>query len=126
VTGIINTLKPNTIALVKHSKANYLIQYFLDHQPPQHTQYAFSLFFFSFSYFFISFNRWIFDAVADQIEEVSRDRVGCVIVKKCIDHAVHSQQVLPFFLSFSFISISFLFLHQFHRSLTHSFIFIIL
>jgi len=68
IMAIINTLKNNTISLVKHSKANYLIQYFLDHLSPEYT-------------------KWIFDAVADQIEDVSRDRVGCVIVKKCIDHS---------------------------------------
>jgi len=63
-----DTLKPSAIALIKHNKANYLIQYCLDHLDQK-------------------FNGWIYDAVIGSIEEVGRDRVGCVIVKRCIDHA---------------------------------------
>lgn len=79
-------MKTNTITLVKHSKANYLIQYFLDHLSPEYTA-------------------WIYDAVVEHLEEVSRDRVGCVIVKKCVDHASPEQQVsvkIPFFFFFCF------------------------
>jgi len=66
--SIIKTLKENAIMLIKHNKANYLIQYFLDNLPPNQSQ-------------------WIYDSVTNSIEEVSRDRVGCVIVKRCVDHA---------------------------------------
>jgi hypothetical protein len=74
IMAIINALRTHAITLVKHSKANYLIQYFLDHLAAE-------------------FTKWIFEAVAEQIEEVARDRVGCVIVKKCIDHATSDQQM---------------------------------
>jgi len=67
-------LKLNTIALIKHNKANYLIQYCLDHLPAKH-------------------NQWIYDSVIENIEEVARDRVGCVIVKRCIDHASDEQKI---------------------------------
>lgn len=39
------------------------------------------------------YNQWIFDAVIESIEDVSCDRVGCVIVKKCIDHINEEQKV---------------------------------
>jgi len=71
--SVIAVLKENAIMLIKHNKANYLIQYFLDNLPPKQSQ-------------------WIYDAVARSIEEVSRDRVGCVIVKRCIDHAGAEQK----------------------------------
>jgi len=73
ITSVINTLKESAIALIKHNKANYLIQYCLDNLPPKH-------------------NQWIYDAVIGSIEEVARDRVGCVIVKRCIDHANPEQK----------------------------------
>lgn len=75
IEQVINALKPNAIALIKHNKANYLIQYCLDHLPQRH-------------------NQWIYDAVVEQMEEVARDRVGCVIVKRCIDHATDDQRYL--------------------------------
>jgi len=68
-----STLKMSTISLIKHNKANYLIQYCLDHLPAKH-------------------NQWIYDAVSENVEEVGRDRVGCVIVKRCIDHASDEQR----------------------------------
>jgi len=67
-------LKMSTISLIKHNKANYLIQYCLDHLPAKH-------------------NQWIYDSVVENIEEVARDRVGCVIVKRCIDHASDEQKI---------------------------------
>lgn len=66
--------------MIKHNKANYLIQYCLDHLPEHHTQ-------------------WIYDAVIKNLEDISKDRVGCVIVKKCIDHS-NSQQKVSFFFFF--------------------------
>lgn len=71
---VVGALKANAIALIKHNKANYLIQYCLDHLQPKH-------------------NQWIFEAVVENMGEVSRDRVGCVIVKRCIDHANEEQKV---------------------------------
>lgn len=40
----------------------------------------------------------MYDAVVENIEEVSRDRVGCVIVKRCIDHANDEQKVCVAFI----------------------------
>jgi len=73
INSVINTLKESSIALIKHNKANYLIQYCLDNLAPKH-------------------NQWIYDSVAASMEEVARDRVGCVIVKRCIDHATTEQK----------------------------------
>jgi len=72
IDAMINSLRPSAIALIKHNKANYLIQYCLDHLPQKH-------------------NQWIYDAVVEAMEDVGRDRVGCVIVKRCIDHATEQQ-----------------------------------
>ncbi|PRP87418.1 hypothetical protein PROFUN_00629 [Planoprotostelium fungivorum] len=69
---VVNALKPSSIALIKHNKANYLIQYCLDHLPQKH-------------------NQWIYDAVCECMDDVGRDRVGCVIVKRCVDHATDNQ-----------------------------------
>lgn len=68
VDAVVNALKPSSIALIKHNKANYLIQYCLDNLQQKH-------------------NQWIYDAVCECMEDVGRDRVGCVIVKRCVDHA---------------------------------------
>jgi len=73
IDSVIETLKSSAIALIKHNKANYLIQYCLDHLPAKH-------------------NQWIYNAVCECMEEIARDRVGCVIVKRCIDHATHEQR----------------------------------
>jgi len=73
IEQVIAALRPNAIALIKHNKANYLIQYCLDHLPPRH-------------------NQWVYEAVVQSMEEVARDRVGCVIVKRCIDHASPDQK----------------------------------
>jgi len=73
IESVIGALKPSAIQLIKHNKANYLIQYCLDHLPPKH-------------------NQWIYDSVILCIEEIARDRVGCVIVKRCIDHADPEQK----------------------------------
>lgn len=73
INAVIGTLRESAIALIKHNKANYLIQYCLDNLPPKH-------------------NQWIYDAVAESMEEVAKDRVGCVIVKRCIDHATVEQK----------------------------------
>lgn len=73
INSVVSILKANAISLIKHNKANYLIQYCLDNLPQKH-------------------NQWIYDAVVESIEEVSRDRVGCVIVKRCIDHANEEQK----------------------------------
>lgn len=74
INDVIETLKPSAITLIKHNKANYLIQYFLDHlSDPAH-------------------NQWIYEAVGEALEEVARDRVGCVIVKRCIDRANETQK----------------------------------
>jgi hypothetical protein len=75
VEQVITALKPYALALIKHNKANYLIQYCLDRLADKHKQ-------------------WIYDAVGANIEDVSRDRVGCVIVKRCIDHANPEQMVV--------------------------------
>eukprot|EP01117_Protostelium_nocturnum_P011123 TRINITY_DN403_c0_g1_i3.p1 TRINITY_DN403_c0_g1~~TRINITY_DN403_c0_g1_i3.p1 ORF type:complete len:665 (-),score=322.91 TRINITY_DN403_c0_g1_i3:293-2287(-) len=72
IESVVNALKPSSIALIKHNKANYLVQYCLDHLPQKH-------------------NQWIYDAVAECMDDVGRDRVGCVIVKRCIDHATPEQ-----------------------------------
>jgi len=73
INAVIDTLKESAIALIKHNKANYLIQYCLDNLPPKH-------------------NQWIYDAVVASMEEVAKDRVGCVIVKRCIDHSNDEQK----------------------------------
>lgn len=73
IEAVINTLKTSSIALIKHNKANYLIQYCLDNLSPKH-------------------NQWIYDSVCACMEEIARDRVGCVIVKRCIDHASPEQK----------------------------------
>jgi len=65
---LIDALKTHSLALIKHNKANYLIQYCLDKLTEKH-------------------NQWIYDAVCLNMAEISKDRVGCVIVKRCIDHA---------------------------------------
>jgi len=74
IEAVVNALKPTALALIKHNKANYLIQYCLDKLSPAH-------------------NQWIYDAVMSNMEEISRDRVGCVIVKRCIDHANDHQRI---------------------------------
>jgi len=73
IDSVIEALKSSAIALIKHNKANYLIQYCLDHLPSKH-------------------NQWIYNAVCECMEEIARDRVGCVIVKRCIDHATPEQR----------------------------------
>jgi len=73
IDEIINSLQPQALALIKHNKANYLVQYCLDKLTDKQ-------------------NQWIYDAVAANMEEISRDRVGCVIVKRCIDHATENQK----------------------------------
>jgi len=73
IHAVISTLQDSAIPLIKHNKANYLIQYCLDNLSPKH-------------------NQWIYDAVVSNIEEVARDRVGCVIVKRCLDHASIEQK----------------------------------
>jgi uncharacterized membrane-anchored protein YjiN (DUF445 family) len=73
LTPIINTFKSSAIALIKHNKANYLVQYCLDNLATKH-------------------NQWIYDAVGNSLEEVARDRVGCVIVKRCLDHSNSEQR----------------------------------
>jgi len=73
IEALIDTLKPSAISLIKHNKANYLIQYCLDRVDQNH-------------------NQWIYDAVVENLEEIARDRVGCVIVKRCIDHANDEQK----------------------------------
>jgi len=72
IDAVVNALKPSSIALIKHNKANYLIQYCLDHLSHKH-------------------NQWIYDAVCENMDDVGRDRVGCVIVKRCVDHADDDQ-----------------------------------
>jgi len=72
IDAMIASLKPTVIPLIKHNKANYLIQYFLDKQsPPQ--------------------QEWIYEAVLNHMEEIARDKVGCVIIKRCVDHANEKQ-----------------------------------
>jgi len=73
--AVISGLRQHALQLIKHNKANYLIQYCLDKLSPQ-------------------FNQWIFDTVVANIEDVSRDRVGCVIVKRSIDHCTDEQREL--------------------------------
>jgi len=73
IESVVDVLKSSAIALIKHNKANYLIQYCLDHLPAKH-------------------NQWIYNSVSECMEEVARDRVGCVIVKRCIDHATDEQR----------------------------------
>jgi len=73
IDAVVEALKPSAISLIKHNKANYLIQYCLDHLPAKH-------------------NQWIYNSVVDCMEEIARDRVGCVIVKRCIDHATEEQK----------------------------------
>eukprot|EP01118_Nematostelium_gracile_P005502 TRINITY_DN1742_c0_g1_i1.p1 TRINITY_DN1742_c0_g1~~TRINITY_DN1742_c0_g1_i1.p1 ORF type:complete len:616 (+),score=157.55 TRINITY_DN1742_c0_g1_i1:232-2079(+) len=73
ITPIVSSFKNSAIALIKHNKANYLVQYCLDNLSPKH-------------------NQWIYDAVCGSLEEVSRDRVGCVIVKRCLDHSNQEQR----------------------------------
>jgi len=72
---MISILQPSAIALIKHSKANYLIQYCLDHLSQEN-------------------NHWIYTAVVSNMEATARDRVGCVIVKRCIDRANAEQMLL--------------------------------
>jgi len=74
INSIVDALKIQSLALIKHNKANYLVQYCLDKLNDKQ-------------------NQWIFDAVFANMEEVSRDRVGCVIVKRCVDHASDDQRV---------------------------------
>jgi len=73
IEKVIDCLKNNTLGLVKHAKANYLIQYCLEHLPAKH-------------------NQWVFDCVCTNMSEIACDRVGCVIVKRCVDFAVESQK----------------------------------
>lgn len=74
---VVEALKTHSLALIKHNKANYLIQYCLDKLTEKH-------------------NQWIYDAVCQNMAEISKDRVGCVIVKRCIDHANEQQSVNRF------------------------------
>jgi len=73
ITSVVNALKDNAMLLIKHNKANYLVQFCLDHLSTKH-------------------NQWVYDAVGQYMEEIGRDRVGCVIVKRCIDHASPEQK----------------------------------
>jgi len=72
---IINVLRPEARNLIKHNKANYFIQYCLDKLSEKQ-------------------NEWIFDSVCKNIEDISCDRVGCVIIKRCIDHANEQRENL--------------------------------
>lgn len=72
IDKMVESLKTNTLGLIKHPKANYLVQYCLEHLQHKH-------------------NQWIYDCVGTHMIEIACDRVGCVIVKRCIDFASDAQ-----------------------------------
>eukprot|EP01119_Soliformovum_irregulare_P003232 TRINITY_DN1358_c0_g1_i2.p1 TRINITY_DN1358_c0_g1~~TRINITY_DN1358_c0_g1_i2.p1 ORF type:complete len:446 (+),score=132.67 TRINITY_DN1358_c0_g1_i2:128-1465(+) len=70
---IIDGLKDNAALLIKHEKANYLVQFFLEQLSPPHGQ-------------------WIYDGICQHMREIGTSRFGCVIIKKCLDRATASQR----------------------------------
>lgn len=70
---VIDGLKNNAALLIKHEKANYLVQFFLEQMPPRHSQ-------------------WVYDGICQHMKDVGTSRFGCVIIKKCLDRATSEQR----------------------------------